>query len=772
MKAYLTGHKFNILRAACLILLILFFQYVFFPLSIVYPSNCFHSTFVENLSVLSTVSGESGYFSFGPYISLEKGDYFLTLYGTNECSNTIMDIIYSDEDGQHTLYEGSYIPKQKISFSTPSAVENVEFRIFITEGNGAISFDEALLTPKTPISFRIIQLLLNLLFIALTFIACECIPKLSDQKGLLYVSRFLTFIVGLCCILIFWVHYFDLIGTSYDQLGLPHILEATRAEWGMLLINILIIGSIWLIFLAFFGNIALASAAEGILLTFLSLVSINFYINRGESFEFTQFLLARDAAKVLGGYDLHFPIACLKLLSVTCLFCFAFYRKPIWKKGIVWRIPLLAGSVFLLTFTFHHVDSFIHFFGEEPAFFSIDEYYRQKGLALGLMRTFPRGVDMPEDYSKEAVSNVLKSYNVSSADISDQELPDIIYIQCESLFFPELVTDPYWSEDPYEELWNAAESDDVSFGYFISPRCGGGTCDVEYEVLTGYRLSNTGGSPFREYIREDEPNLVRSLDALGYTTTAIHPNVGEFFGRNRIYRCLGFQNTYFKSDLDPSIPEEKINGWYTDKAAYRQLMIDYEQHDPAKPYFAHVVTTQNHGSYFETFDKYGITLNENANNTMPEDFENYLNAAKYSAESLLALTEYFKQVDHDVILVFWGDHAPAYIGLLGVNETLPETTVQEYFTPFYIWNNMGIEFPDKEVVAAYNVTPYVLDGCALSIDNYFDFLIDNPRDNITPSAYVVHGLGSYDTVITNPELLHDDWLLQYDRMFGKQYSME
>ena len=73
---------------------------------------------------------------------------------------------------------------------------------------------------------------------------------------------------------------------------------------------------------------------------------------------------------------------------------------------------------------------------------------------------------------------------------------------------------------------------------------GGGTCNTEFEYLTGNSMAflGTGTYPYTIYDLTRTETLSQQFKDLGYDTTAIHPNHGTNWNRENVYSAFGFDN--------------------------------------------------------------------------------------------------------------------------------------------------------------------------------------------------------------------------------------
>ena len=85
------------------------------------------------------------------------------------------------------------------------------------------------------------------------------------------------------------------------------------------------------------------------------------------------------------------------------------------------------------------------------------------------------------------------------------------------------------NRDPLAELRKLQEK--YTYGTFVSPSYGGGTCNVEFEVLTGCPMDEVGLStlPYSEMLHHEIDSLVSLMNENGYYSVAVHPNTEEMY---------------------------------------------------------------------------------------------------------------------------------------------------------------------------------------------------------------------------------------------------
>ena len=101
---------------------------------------------------------------------------------------------------------------------------------------------------------------------------------------------------------------------------------------------------------------------------------------------------------------------------------------------------------------------------------------------------------------------------------------------------------------------------------------GGGTCNSEFEAFCGVNLHYLGSNkyPYTQWDFTNVDCMPRQFARLGYQTTAIHPNLGTNWDRERVYRQMGFDKFLTIDDFDGA--ETYHNGYVSDRATYQRVL--------------------------------------------------------------------------------------------------------------------------------------------------------------------------------------------------------
>lgn len=367
--------------------------------------------------------------------------------------------------------------------------------------------------------------------------------------------------------------------------------------------------------------------------------------------------------------------------------------------------------------------------------------YEDYGYPYCLATTvFNTGIGLPRDYSEEAVENIVKSEE--SLLETGEKRPNILFLQLESFFDPELVEYLNISEDPIPNFRKLMQ--EYSSGYFKVPSVGAGTANTEFESITGMsmRYFGPGEYPYKSILKETTcESAAYVLKSLGYGTHAIHNNEANFYGRKNVFANLGFDSftsEEYMSEQDDTNP----NDWVRDHNLTKYILQAMESTEG--PDYVYTISVQGHGDYPEepVLENPKITVSGASSQAENYKWEYYCNQIYEMDQFIKELTDELSKLDEDVVLVMYGDHLPT-MGL-----TVTDVKNKYLFqTEYVIWDNMGLEKQDKNL-AAYQMAAEVMDRVGIHEGNVFRF--HQARRNT--KNYQV-----------------DLEMLQYDILYGEKY---
>lgn len=401
--------------------------------------------------------------------------------------------------------------------------------------------------------------------------------------------------------------------------------------------------------------------------------------------------------------------------------------------------------------------------------------FNQGGFAYSFLRSFvDRGVDKPEEYDEEIIDDIRE-------EVAVQEQPyapgaNFIFLQLESFVDPANFVGVTCSEDPVPHFTRLKAEN--SSGYLRVPMIGGGTANVEFEVITGMRLSDfgTGEYPYTTILQSETCETVAyDLKALGYTAHAIHNNTGTFYNRNLVLPMLGF-DTFTSLEYMQNVTRNDLD-WCRDEVL-TQCILD-ALYSTEKEDLVFAVSVQGHGKYPtdapETpypIQSEGFSDDESAENA----FEYYINQLhdtdRFIGELIAALEKY----PEPVVLVLYGDHLPALD--IEASDMAAQSLLH---TEYVMWANDG-SLPKADCeIAAYQLTAYTLgrkgmgggmlmnfhQQCAENED-YLDELAALEYDMLYGDKYLYNGITPYQRtnmrmgvkdIVVQAAILRDDYVI-------------
>ena len=545
--------------------------------------------------------------------------------------------------------------------------------------------------------------------------------------------------------------------------------------------------------------------------------AVNFYTLqlRGEPFLPWDLTQIQEAAGVAAAAGLKVQPSMVwaggALLTLTVLSHFLYRRRG--RPALPVRLVSIAASLaalLALVFGVFLQPAVTQSFGIYPDAWMQDRYYRWYGVITGFMTNLTNlEIDEPEGYSEEAVNALLDETEAAGAIWTGPNFPDsyaartdpaaiekeptIIYVMDES----------YWDVSELEQYGVTFDTDvspnlhalqqTSAYGKVYSPSFGGGTCDVEFEALTGHSVGflPSGCKPYQQHVTRPMFALPSYLKDRGYQTAAVHCYYAKYWSRNTAYPNLGFDDFVSLEDMRGV---EKVRDYYwkgglvTDASMGEQIIGEYERLKAASdaPVFLHAVTMQNHTNYnaanYPDDQRVHVTsapagLKASTVGAL-EDFATGVR----DADALLGqLVSYFSQVDEPVILVFWGDHynpidsgydvytATGYASADSADPRLHQTTL-------LMWSNYSNYQVDLGTIAAYEISPVMMDLFGLEQPLYFQYLNRQLRYGYRSctGGVTVNWDGTVGRGLTGRQTAwrQDHWLLQYDLMFGKGYALD
>ncbi len=154
--------------------------------------------------------------------------------------------------------------------------------------------------------------------------------------------------------------------------------------------------------------------------------------------------------------------------------------------------------------------------------------------------------DKREGYDDKAVEAIVSNSPkpIKAGDPNNHVKPNVIVVLSEAFWDPTVIKGVEFSRDPipfFHKLQQTGTS-----GTMLSPQYGGGTANVEFEVLTGnsMRFLPQGSIAYNQFLTNEVDSLASIYARQGYTSTAISPFYNWYFNSNKIYQVLWLLQVY------------------------------------------------------------------------------------------------------------------------------------------------------------------------------------------------------------------------------------
>lgn len=415
--------------------------------------------------------------------------------------------------------------------------------------------------------------------------------------------------------------------------------------------------------------------------------------------------------------------------------------------------------------------------------------YEQNGALLGfIMNTEFAFVKAPLGYGEkmvtDAVARIMEAVSEFENDGNFSPLnPDIVVIMNEALWDPINIENAQFSKDPMPLIRK------LQSGTLVSSEFGGSTANVEFEFLTGFSniFLPPGSIAYQQYVYQPIPSIVKRLSQVGYETTAIHPNHKWFYKRDKVYPMLGFNDFYGIESFD----DNDIRGAYiSDMAVSESIINTIENSDSPKFIFA--ITMQNHGPYDElryefTDDIEQIDIKAPLNDDLLKTLEVFTHGVQDANNGVKRLINYFESSDRPTVFAVFGDHLPflgtnygafyqsGFIETPEINLWTMEDFIKMRSTPLVVWTNFSDEIDEVGQISPAFLGQEILKISGIKMSPFEIFLnILHSKLPVYLQDVLIDAQGNLLKNIPDEmtELLDAYRIVQYDQIFGNQYSKQ
>jgi len=474
---------------------------------------------------------------------------------------------------------------------------------------------------------------------------------------------------------------------------------------------------------------------------------------------------------------------------------------PWWERwALVPRVSFTLIALTALTmassFLIHHdMGGYTEYLGIRFEDWDPVATYKTNGFVLGFL--YNLGVSdtaEPEGYSEERVRQIAQRYQaIKEAEGKtkkplSQVVDNVIVVLDESFYDPEIFTEyyPHTGGDVVPELHKIFQQH--ASGYMYSPQYGGGTANVEFEVLTGLTNYWLTGIPYSDLI--PKVNTLSSVaswaKADGFETTAVHAFDGAMYKRDLVYKRIGY-TTFIDESKMTYTEQENGKGYISDQSTYREVLDVLK--DGEKKHLVGVVTMQNHAPFNAAgYDDLHFRMKQTT--LAPEQMENSYESLHKADEYLGEFIRELDKLDEHTVVLWFGDHAAAVLVEMSRSS---DGTVRDLtrLMPYFIYTNFDIESEvvDAKIATAANkklgfnlptkgvdleiTSPNCLLNTMYNILNVEKPLLMYLLDDVCKETPVLARdySGSSD-IQEKAQVLQDYRMVTYDLLNGKQYWLK
>lgn len=307
--------------------------------------------------------------------------------------------------------------------------------------------------------------------------------------------------------------------------------------------------------------------------------------------------------------------------------------------------------------------------------------------------------------------------------LSAEKQPNVIVLLSESFWDPTQL-DVQFSRDPIPFFHSLRKT--FSGGWMLSPQHGGGTANVEFEVLTGnaMRFLPKNTIAYESHVTHPIESLATILNGQGYVSTAISPAPHYLFNSTEVYKRLGFSQ-FISLEF---FPRDYEGPYMADRAVVRQIIEKAEATE--EPDFIFANTMENHYHYYPgKFKANTIEVKADLPGGSAGLLETLAQGLSGADRALQELVEYYAASKEPTVILFFGDHQPflekdykVYREAGYLKKDDPEEWWKMFSTPFVIWDNfLPMNKQDLKMNASF-LLPALLEHAKLPDTAYTTFL--------------------------------------------------
>lgn len=522
-------------------------------------------------------------------------------------------------------------------------------------------------------------------------------------------------------------------------------------------------------------------------LTILTYIHINKFNFRASPLLPEDFQFAGNAGTLTKFIDISAlvrMILAVILIIALCLFLDHLTKKYLQTKRhhflprLALMVLAVAGLVVGTGFARHHSGENyekIPWLNSEFVAWNQTKNYDDNGFILGFAYNLgKKKLTAPENYNEQTISSIFMKYqNEKTNDKTRSAMKDnkynIVIVLGESFYDPEIIKNYYNYEGDVTPNLHKIMSENPS-GRMFSPDYGGGTANIEFEVLTNLTNYWANAVPNTDLLPKVKliPSVASFAKANGYQTTAIHSFEGGMYKRDTILPKEGFDE-FITSENFHHTDHDENSQYINDRSAFNETLDLLNSRDTRQLVF--LITMQNHAPYdHDIYEHRDFTLTSGYETESQRlDIETYLQMLYNSDKYLGEFIESVKNSNEKTVVLFFGDHSAGVFPAVADSDDMFVSTLA-HLTPYFIYTNFDI--PEDKSAGAMRLvttTPNCLTNTMFNLLNsekpVLGYLLDqvcaeNPE--LAP-AYFGDDEPNKTPALTNYELVN------YDILGGKNY---
>jgi phosphoglycerol transferase MdoB-like AlkP superfamily enzyme len=631
-------------------------------------------------------------------------------------------------------------------------------------------------------------------------------PAGKEMKIMLFLKKWykpaLYYLVGILFLIGVSVVAVLLLDRSmYNPDSIQKALAFYQDSYWLLALNAVLLIMLGLIMAIIFNGLFIASGVLFVLVAGLAYANNLKIISRGEPIYPTDLEMIGNANALIKMVNvsqvLLLLVAAIAILAVLIV-GEHFLKKICGIKKVTWKVYFIRWVVLIPLFwgvsqylfvakSDTVVASELGSHGLYNMEWNQTQNYTTNSFVMGFMYNASADpMTKPANYSAATIQKIVKKYAAAAkqTNASRKVIPknlNVNIILSESLAdldTTDIQKNFSFSMDP-QPFVNGIQSDDnakTASGVMVSPEYGGGTANVEYEVLTGFSESFLLSSPYQTVVPKKTtfPSIANDLLQDGYTTSAFHSYYSNMYKRGTNYPKLGIKK-FLSIDQLKGLKQSPYGSYTTDESLFANLYNQWHTLS-GKPQFNMTITMQNHMPYTtrqaNVQPKISVEMKDQEKKPKAADYDmkqlqNYANSVKISDDTLQKMYDRIQKQKQPTIVLVFGDHRPGQV----FDFLRKRNVVQGHTTPYFILANFDLKEQNLPEVSPNQLVPVLFQSTQYQISPFYA-MMDELRGQlpvITKFARL-DSADKKDADYKTTQAYKEYRLINYDVTYGKNYA--